>query len=143
MGDHEYRIEVWDREGGERIETCCRSTNWLMLQAAWKAAVDAFPGRFLIQYNGDHVTGRAEVPEAPPVGDCPMPANGICLFDLPEWYELYAECDACGHVARVDRYAEALQKVKGRPLMEVATKLKCAKCKTRGKSRFLVRKIPR
>ncbi len=84
MSSHEYRIEVWDREGGELLETCCRTTNWHLLLAAWKAAIGEFPGRYLIQYNGHHVTGRAEVPDTPPVGDVPMPANRICLFDLQE-----------------------------------------------------------
>lgn len=125
------------------METCCRTTKWHLLLAAWKAAVGEFPGRYLIQYNGHHVTGRAEVPEVSPVGDVPVPANRICLFDIQEWYELHAQCDGCGHTALVDRYSPAMQKVKGMPLVEVAAKLKCARCQARGKSRFLVRKMPR
>lgn len=61
-----YRIEVWDRQGGQLIETVCRSSSNHIIAAAWKEALNHYPGRFLIQYNDRHPTARATLPEANP-----------------------------------------------------------------------------
>lgn len=143
MSDHEYRIEVWDRDGGTLIETCCRTKTSRLIRAAWPAAIEDYPGRYLVCYNGAHITDRAEVPEAPRKDGEPATIGRITLFDLPEWYQLFAACSACGHMGEVDRKTPALQQAKLWPLGDLASKLKCAKCRTRGRSRFMVRKMPR
>ncbi len=143
MSEHEYRIEVWDEDGGTLLETCCRAKTIGIARAAWPAAIKDYPGRFLIAYNGAHVTDHAEVPEAPRKDGEPAPVGRISLFDLPEWFQLFASCSECGRMDEVDRRNPKLQEMRLWPLGDLGRRLKCAKCGSRGRSRFMVRKIPR
>ncbi|SOC37065.1 hypothetical protein SAMN05892877_103409 [Rhizobium subbaraonis] len=143
MSNHEYRIEVWDRDGGALLETCCRAKTDRLIRAAWPAAIEDYPGRFLICYNGAHVTDRAEVPLAPRSDTEPAPVGRISLFDLPEWYQLFAYCADCGRMEEVDRRSPKLEEMRLRPLADLAIRLKCGSCGSHGRSKFMVRKIPR
>ncbi|QIO68164.1 hypothetical protein [Rhizobium leguminosarum] len=63
-----FRIEVWDREDGNLLETISYSSSFQISVAAWNAAQDHCKGKFLIHYNNRFVmerglAGRAQRPK--------------------------------------------------------------------------------
>lgn len=64
-----YRIEVWDIDERELIETISRSPEFMISMAAWHVALRMRPGRLLLQRNGTHTTTRMVVPGKLP-SDC-------------------------------------------------------------------------
>lgn len=54
-----FRIEVWDREEKNLVETICRSPDSSVSQAAWHMAIRRRPGMVLIHYNSRHVMKKS------------------------------------------------------------------------------------
>ncbi|WP_245525431.1 MULTISPECIES: hypothetical protein [unclassified Mesorhizobium] len=102
-----FRIEVWDREEKNLVETICRSPDSTVSQAAWQAAIRRRPGMVLIHYNSRHVMEKIVTPGEPTIPpqtivDGSVHAGlDVALGDLREWHTLRAWCKNCSHHAEV------------------------------------------
>lgn len=119
-----YRIEVWDGDGRELIETISRSPEDAVSIAAWHVAVRLRPGRLLIHKNADRTMTRMLAPGEPD-SDVRRPLR---LGDLRSWHQLRAWCYAC----RNHRYLgvdDLARRVGAETTIDaVEAKLRCRRC---------------
>ena len=80
--------------------------------------------------------------EAMPIGNAAEPA-WMSFEKLSEWYVLGACCQSCGRTNWLDRWELQRRYGKATFLETLRPKLKCIHCKERGKSQFVIGKMPR
>ncbi|WP_411035740.1 hypothetical protein [Shinella sp. BYT-45] len=136
QAEDNYTIEVWNREGGELIGICLRTSLWIIQCQAWPEAIKAYPGRYLIRKNAHFVISAAKVPTDDDVGSGPgrdTSYKSIALEDLPQWYGIEARC-SCGRSRKLDRYAPPVAKWKSFSLALIEEKLTCTLCEEAGRA---------
>lgn len=142
-----FQIEVWDREDGQLLGIALKTAMSGTMHEAWRDAIEAYPGRYLVWTNGLYVIQAAVAPTGEPDQFGWIEAGDIKLIDLPQWYGLAARCK-CGNLAHVDRYDPRVMKWKLWPLSTIAAeKLSCTECSKAGRERqpmkFGLVKLPR
>jgi uncharacterized OB-fold protein len=65
------------------------------------------------------------------------------FLGLREWYLLGGDCSKCGHGAVVDRHELAQQFGSETVIASLQPKLRCCRCGSKGKSRWVIQKMPR
>lgn len=121
-----YRIEVWDIDERELIETISRSPEFTISMAAWHVALRLRPGRLLLQRNGTHTTTRMVAPGKVPLDG--EERRELRLGDLQRWHRLRAWCYGCRHHLYLG--ADDLKRRVGpeAPIAAIEAKLRCVKC---------------
>lgn len=139
-----FRIEVWTEDGGSLVEIAARASRGPIITAAWNAAILTFPGKTLIEFNGYHRVRTVDVPEEPKgAGNQPTSIRNATLSVLPAWYQLVGICSRCHRHGRV-AHTEIERRVgKLNYIGDLAPKLRCKGCSSKGGNRFGVVKIPR
>lgn len=66
----------------------------------------------------------------------------ITFANLP-WYELFCECRACGRESRLDRCALVKKFGAKQPILPLARKLRCSKCRNKDGNVIKVGKVTR
>lgn len=144
-GEDNYKILVFDREGGNYLGCALKTAMNGITHQGWKDAILKYPGRYLIEVNGPYALRAVNAPVETPDGR--LTGSGeIYLSDLPQWYGLKGIC-SCGKAAIIDRYHPKIQKWKGYPLDTIAGKLNCTACGEAGRPRGRIKiepyKLPR
>lgn len=67
----------------------------------------------------------------------------ITFANLPEWYELFCRCRRCSREERLDRRALAKRFGKQQPILALARRMRCGKCKNKDGNTVLVGKVRR
>ncbi|MCO5163524.1 MAG: hypothetical protein M9939_20530 [Mesorhizobium sp.] len=129
-----FRVEVWDADERELIETIARSSDHLVSVAAWHAAVRRRPGMLLIHRNASFTMDRMVAPGEPEGEPCTKVGRKVLdgveamLGDLRSWHSLRAWCHGCGHHG--DLGVDALRDKLGTKatLSTVERRLRCRRC---------------
>lgn len=139
-----FRIEVWTEDGGKLIEVAARASRGSIITAAWNVALLTFHGKTLIEFNGYHRVRTVDVPEEPRgTGDAPVRVGKTTLSALPAWYQLVGVCSRCHRHGRV-AHSEIERRIGSLNYIgDLAPRLRCKTCKSKGNNRFGVVKIPR
>ncbi|MES0179674.1 hypothetical protein NKJ86_13885 [Mesorhizobium sp. M0025] len=144
-----FRIEVWDRDETQLVETICRSPDFLISQTAWHIAVRRRPGMLLIHYNARHVMEKMLTPggvkiDPQTIVDGSVHAGlDVALGDLREWHTLRAWCKNCSHHAEVKPTVLIRRYGKGALFSSVERALFCTSCDRSGPVRLEIHKLPR
>lgn len=138
-----FRVEVWDREGGSLLEVVNRCSDFFVSNAAYRQAVRRRPGRLLVHVNNGHVMERLISPGAAETDEKAI-ADGSThagidpkMSDLREWHRLRAYCESCTHNAPLTIGTIERHFGKDATLNTIERKLTCTKCK-RGRVRLEV-----
>ncbi|MER9920902.1 MULTISPECIES: hypothetical protein [unclassified Mesorhizobium] len=144
-----FRIEVWDREETQLVETICRSPDFFISQTAWHVAIRRRPGMLLIHYNARHVMKKMLTPgdvriDPQTIVDGSVHAGlDVALGDLREWHTLRAWCKNCSHYAEVKPAGLIRRYGKGALFSSVERALFCTSCDRGGPVRLEIHKLPR
>lgn len=134
-----FRIEVWDAEEKERLETISRSPDFAVSVAAWQAALRRRPGRLLVHHNANHVINRVHgIGELATVTE----ATDARLSDLAGWHRLRAWCHGCSHHADIEQGRLKRRFAADATFSTIERKLRCSKC-GRGPASLQIFKLPR
>lgn len=131
-GEDNYQILVYDRKGGELLGVAARTSMVGAIRAAWREAIEKYPGHYLLETNGPYIIREVTTPTGEADQSGLIKGGDVRLQDLPQWYGLMARCP-CGYTAPIDRYAPRIAKWKGYPLTTIAEKLSCIECKKAGR----------
>ncbi|MER8517247.1 hypothetical protein NKH47_30610 [Mesorhizobium sp. M1060] len=147
--EHNFWVEVWDREEQVLSETISRSPDSTVSQAAWQAAIRRRPGMLLIHYNSRHVMekiltpGEVKIPLQAIIDGSVHAALDVALGDLREWHVLRAWCRSCSHHATVKPAGLIERYGKGALLSSVERALFCTSCDRGGPVRLEIHKLLR
>ncbi|APG87560.1 hypothetical protein SAMCCGM7_pC0358 (plasmid) [Sinorhizobium americanum CCGM7] len=67
----------------------------------------------------------------------------ITFANLPEWYQLYCQCRACGRESWIDRRALARKFGAKWPILSLSRNMRCAKCRNKDGNTIKIGKIKR
>jgi hypothetical protein len=147
--DDNFRIEVWDSHEEALVETINRSSDSMVSQAAWQAAIRRRPGMLLIHYNSRHLMekiitpGEVKIPPQTIIDGSVHAGLDVSLGDLREWHKLRAWCKNCSHHAEVKPAALIRKYGKLALFSTVERALFCTSCDRGGPVSLEIHKLPR